>query len=491
MSVSKAANAELKIQRDCDRLGVTREGLFWLDHALDPFKDMIRPHPGYPDKNMDPSVVEVVKQTVVVSAPAGGTNWDCSIFLDQVLTDCNLVETTWNSTFHRSGQGVTGHKRGGLVIRTAASGTPLDMTTTASNLPVDSNLFVTESSRVIGLGFEVHDTTAELHKQGSVVCWRLDQPTATPSVENITEDLGVTPCIPSAYKSYALAEPPNTASIALDLLGSVQWEAREGCYMVPVQTDDANPAMTIFRQLPVSVSGGKVYTLPITSVGTAKLQTITSGNVMSPWSMCGSFFSGLDPSASLTINFIYFIERFPNTLSPIKRLCYPSPPFDDIALTLYSDVARQLPVGVMVKENGAGDWIAGIAKVIGGIASAIPHPIAQTIGLGANFVGALASKKKISTNVASNAIVPYRPSNNSSNAVSQLVRGAELANKVIVEYNKNGKPRDIVVPLRSAHQSHVRAVAFHDPNKGRKRKNRLKAATKGMVQPDNSFKSRK
>lgn len=478
--MNKAAAAEIKLQKACEKLGVSKDGLFWLDHALDPFKDMVRPHPGYPDKNMDPSVVEVVKQTVVVTAP-GVVNWDASIFLDQILIDTPLYQTQTSANFfYRSGQLGVPHERGGLVVRTATSGTPLDTTTARSNIPVDPALYTNEMCRVVGCGFEVHDTTNELHKQGNVVCWRLDQPPATSNVTNFSEDAGVTACIPSSAKSVILANPPVSSSEAIDIMGSVQWEAKEGCYMVPVLTSDTNDAVSLTPLIPIVSEGGVRYCPLINTVGANKQITCNVTGVQSPWSMCGAFFSGLDPSASLTINFIYFIERFPNKVSSIKRLCYPSPPFDDRALEVYSDVAREIPVGVMVKDNGAGDWIAGIAKIVGNVASLIPHPVAQTIGMGAKFVGNLA-----------------QPRHNNQLTLPSARQMSSLMPRVIdVTNTVTGKHKEIVLQKNDVitRGGGVSNAAFYrrpQTTANQKRVNRLKKATKGLSQPDNSFKKSK
>jgi len=468
---NKAAKAEIKIQQACERLGVSQSGLFWLDHALDPFKDMVRPHPGYPDKNMDPSVVEVVKQSIVLAAP-GVANWDASIFLDQLLTDVDLFTTTTSTnTWFASGQGVTPYARGGLVYRTADAAVPLQATTTKGNLSIDSALYANEECRVIGMGFEVHDTTAELYKQGNVVCWRLDQPPATISVTNVSNDNGLTACQTTSSRQLTLATPPSTSAEAIDMMGSVQWEAKEGCYIVPVLTTDTNDALALQPLMPTNVTFAPV----IQSIGVAKLTVCTTTGVQSPWSMCGAFFSGLHPSASLTINLIYFLERFPNKTSAIRRLCYPSPPYDDRALTVYSDVARELPVAVMVKDNAAGDWIAGIANIIGAVSSLIPHPAAKTIGMGANFVSKMVPQ--VSNQLA---LLP-----------KQHPRVIDVTNTITGERREMVVHRNDVVRTSNGG---ARPVGFYrPPQKGatKKRVNRLKKMTKGMVQPDNSFKSGK
>lgn len=386
---SKARKAEQKLANVCQQLGITQNGHFWLDHALDPFKDLIAPHPGYVDKTTEPSVVEVVKQTVTITAPGAG-NWDCQLFLDQTLFQQSLFQTTVGTTvYQRSGQGATPYTRGGLVARKAASGTALDITQTdnASCIGIDTALYTSEDCRIIGIGFEVHDTTQELKKQGSVVVYRVDQPPEQLFSRSVTIDAGVTACQPTAVTAMVVLAPPTTAAQALDISGSKQWEAKEGVYITPVQVCDVNPPLAN-RNLAMDVSENGLRYFPLISQsGAQALITCSASNAVNPWSMSGCFFTGLDPAATLTVNLNYMIERFPNRSSAIRRLCYPSPQYDPRALELYSIIAREMPVGVTVDQNGIGDWIAGIANIASGALAMIPHPLPKMIAAGIQTIG--------------------------------------------------------------------------------------------------------
>jgi len=184
-----------------------------------------------------------------------------------------------------------------------------------------------------------------------------------------------------------LANPPSTIAEALSLVGSQQWEAKDGAYIVPVQNTDINPAMGLRPTLTsMTYDTPNAFFPGIQSTGASKLINIATGaptaQTPSPWSMSGVFFGGLDPAAVLTLNVNFYVERFPNKLSAVRRLCFPSPDFDPRALEFYSKIASQLPTGVPVNQNGFGDWIWGIAKIAGTIMSAIPHPIVNAVGKG-------------------------------------------------------------------------------------------------------------
>lgn len=477
--MNKAAKAEAKIARICQQLGISDAGHYWLDHAVDPFKDMIKPHPGYPDKTAEPSVVEVVKQTINVTS-AGGVNWDASIFLDQLLMSQLVVSTSSaNGQMYRGGQGGTGYTRGGLVVRTGASGTQLDITTTqnAMCLQVDPLLYASEDSRVIGVGFEVHDVTQELKKQGTVVVWRSDQPVEEAVALTVVQDAGVTACIPSVANCINLPAPPFLIQQALDIVGSQQWEAREGCYVTPVQASDTNPPLGLRQKAARAVENGVVYFQAIGTQGAQNQLNANLVNCENPWSMCGAFFGGLDPTAVLAVNFNYIVERFPNRSSAIRRLCYPSPQYDPRALELYSQMARSMPVGVTVEQNGIGDWIAGIANIAAGALSLIPHPIPKMIGGAIMTVG----KNKLIQQGSQQLI----------KAAEEKIEEKKIENALVV----CGKPREEAKAIAHSavttnSNSVARAGNYVAIKKG-KRKNRLQQVGNNAMGPDSPWQKQK
>jgi len=176
----------------------------------------------------------------------------------------------------------------------------------------------------------------------------------------------------------------------------LQWEAREGCYLVPILVSDTNPPLGLRGLGMQAVEGANRFFPVITNVGAANLKQMLATNVTNPWCMTGAFFTGLDPAAELTINFNYVIERFPNRVSTFRRLAQPSPKWDVPALELYSEIVRKLPVGTIVRQNGFGDWISGIANIAASVLKMIPHPVPQLIGTG---LGVLAGSKAVKNGI--------------------------------------------------------------------------------------------
>lgn len=86
--------------------------------------------------------------------------------------------------------------------------------------------------------------------------------------------------------------------------------------------------------------------------------------MFSPFFEFGAYLSGLPPGTTLTIDYVWIIERFPTPSSELVTLANPSPYYDPIALELYSKSAQHLPHGVKKGANADGDWIKNIADVL-------------------------------------------------------------------------------------------------------------------------------
>jgi len=188
--------------------------------------------------------------------------------------------------------------------------------------------------------------------------------------------------------------PPSTASEAIQLVNSRQWDAREGCYVIP----------TLHRQNLAPTLGN--YTQPLYYTGTPgdgvyygpDRATINTSPVTATFARCqnwtnfdqtGAIFSGLSLQSVLTINVRYYIEVFPSSNSPLQSLARPSPILDELALNIYSQIVDRAPIGVEVKFNGLGDWfIDGInavkdmvLPVAGKMLSLSKHPVAQAASM--------------------------------------------------------------------------------------------------------------
>jgi len=117
----------------------------------------------------------------------------------------------------------------------------------------------------------------------------------------------------------------------------------------------------------------------------------------------GAYFTGLSYETTLQLNVIYYIERFPSQQdSDLVVLARHSCRQDCVALDLYSEIVREMPVGVPQRMNGLGEWFAdavsSAADYISPVLGAIPHPVAQAASMavktGGNIAKSLMAKKE-------------------------------------------------------------------------------------------------
>jgi len=408
---NQVTRGEKILQRFANEGKISACGKDWMICSLDPFHDhQLKNLEGWPDVQTGASVVRIVKQSVSVSPPALFVgNWDCHVVQWPWLTPSQTATATGNFTaLNRLGQNLSlpavvgpNTALGGLQIFLTPPGTPLNVlqlggTVLLATLAVDP-VFSKGVTRLIGMGFEVHNTTSQLNVQGSVIGYR--------QMANENTNLNWIEESATVFSSFAgplVKYPPTTAADALLLAGSRQWEAKDGIYSVSSFHSTENPATMIVPTTPV-IAGVNVDDLE---------GSLAVSNVNAAWpapadangyaaQVCfrihnihqnGAIFSGLSQQTTLTINWNVFLETFPaNDDKEILPLATPSAEFDPEILDLYSRVITDLPVAVPVNENGLGDWFFDAAqtaaKFIGPMLTSIPHPVARGAGMVISTLG--------------------------------------------------------------------------------------------------------
>lgn len=394
-------------------------GADWVTLSLDPFHDFERPIDGYPDADSFDTVVSVRNYEMNVSAPAGlGANWDAHIFTLPWDAAVFHSGTTTNAQYVQTAEQYTI----GLVnVAKDASGGPLFPTAVPvasanfSMAAVDNFDSVQEGmSRIIGMGVEVIDTTAELYKQGALTAYKM--PTVTSSEADIGY-LNTAGTMQTNIRGRTVTPPPSTVAQAILFRNSKQWEAKQGAYMV-VGQEGVDNKFTKSGAHPIFITDapymyGTIPTLVTAAIGVTALQTpplLTASHTTTTTkfvnvTQSGIFLSGLNENATFKVRVRIYLERAPEKGdSDLIPLASPSAAYDPEALKLYSKVCNVLPIAVPVSHNAAGDWWRAIARVVSQVApilgGIIPFPearlIGQAIGTSAGAIANIprASKKK-------------------------------------------------------------------------------------------------
>jgi len=377
---------------------------------------------GWPDVQNGASVVSTVKSSLTIrkpeAAPAGP--WSCHIVQWPWLSGNKNAGASGNyAVWSRAGNVLSvnidapGNNApvGGLVAYYVPEGAQLDITLGNGTIFLGRidvpNLYTNGLTRLIGLGHEVHNTTAQINLQGSVTVWRMmtNENEKTVWVEKSTAD--DTFCV---FDGPFMRGPPQNQTDALLLSGSRQWEAKDGVYSVAAFHSIENPATLVSPSAPViqgqgSLDSNGVYAmtnvyapLPGPSSVPGNIRGMTGFRVHN-FHMHGEIFAGLSDETVLTLNQNCFLEKFPGpddkeTL-PLATL---SAEYDPDVLDLYSRLVSDLPVAVPVNENGLGDWFydaaVNAAKYIGPVLSRMPHPLLSGLGTAVSGMSAVMQADK-------------------------------------------------------------------------------------------------
>jgi len=404
-----------KVSRTVDKIldsmerdsNLSREGRDWLIAACDPFHDHEMALSGYPDVLTASTVVQLVKKQLQITVPttgngavAAGANWDCHITLLPNAIPNNLQGFSQVDPFFRIITSTTTTNNltfGCLSVQSCPSGGntfPAQAgIASVSSQSLAVNEFINGNCRIIGMAFEVVNTTAEINKQGQVLVYRLPN---TDTVTSVFASYATTPLVVSATTIRASRFPPANIAQAQLLYGTRSWAASEGAYVVSRQSGLDNP-INQPTALPLTYLTTDVTPGSNTFVYSNSNLLTTAGqnwpDLYSPFDISGAYFTGLSYSTTLTVNVRWLIERMPGPYeSDLVVLATPSAPFDPLALELYTHCLRDMPPGVMLKENPLGEWfrsaLAGVADLAPRVGRALNLPGSAMIGQG---IGAIAS----------------------------------------------------------------------------------------------------
>lgn len=424
-----------------DNHQITEDGKEWLTLALDPFHDYNKQVAGYPDADASHTVVSCYQYQYDVSAPASaaGGNYDVHIFNAPVCKADNLSVFTlnpgWKSTTEPAVpiQNVWSHAP--LVIETNKSGSGFTPVIPAANSPTVTTLpahKVTDLcagvTRVIGMGYEITNTTAEINKQGSITCYRM--PNMSSQYQMRSTNNGVT--FVATVVGNMFREPPQTVAQANLLKGTRTWAASEGAYCTCLQNSVHNPLVQLesqqilYSSLSDPLSAQTVVATQYDAMGPGAIAPNATAvafepNQVMPFDTTGCFLTGLSNATILTVKLKVYVERAPTWADPqLAVLASPSAGYDTRALELYAQVVNHLPPGVKVCENAFGDWWRAVTSILKGAAPMVGmalnpiFPGAAIVGQGiGKLIGVTDSSVKkvvntakglsISTQVAKNA----------------------------------------------------------------------------------------
>lgn len=383
---------------------ISESGKAFLIATLDPFHDaQIENLTGYPDIETSPSLVRMIKQSMTITKPSGmaAGNWDCQIVAWPWMKQMGFSECEFRSNNRLYGTLSPVQPLGGLQAFAVPSGTDFDLNLAtvvqAGSLQLQDEI-LQGSNRLIGAGYEVHDTTAEIYKQGAVCNYMMHNVPKDSSLFIAQATSNPPPTanyIGNVFSGTSFRNIPKNTAEALLIPGSNEWAAKDGVYAVCRFAGVENPPYTVDYNLPVlfevddipsSPTAPNGYpTYPNTSqiIFPTKAMDVNLGNTPAwksfPIHTSGSIFTGLNENTALRVNFNCIIENFPGPRDTKDlSIARPSASFDPRTLEIYSHTLCHAPVAVPVGENPLGEWfmdvvgkVANFLKPMGGIPGAL------------------------------------------------------------------------------------------------------------------------
>jgi len=261
-------NAAVALEAALRKHSVSPNGIKYLKMVLDPFHDANLEIVGAPDSATGSSLVHDFRKDITLTTPNSMVedNWDCHIaFIPLIRSDNMNTRIAFNdygapsylmgpvSTLDAADNVVlsdnddTQLPNGCFVACCVPAGTntfdPRVTTAVYHHIPFDDTLLANDvSSRVIGGAFEVHNTSAQMFRQGASICYRQESEIpSTGFMQSTYFNAGNEQIENPGSNVYPCASPPNSFADAKPLAGITQ-EASRGA-LVPLTFDvHENPA---------------------------------------------------------------------------------------------------------------------------------------------------------------------------------------------------------------------------------------------------------
>lgn len=341
--------------------------------VADPYHDYNLKPAGYPDGLSTISAVMRKAVRTTVSCPftlTVGQSWDFHIF----STPLHDIETYKSFT-------VTGNTYDTNAQATNDIGTLNVLYKLYDNagLVVDQRLFnlpfsygkaekISSCARTVSLAFELHNTTAELYKSGSVTAYR------TPSMSTPSHGfLRTSAATPIPFAGQVIANIPETLSEAVALPNSRTWSAKEGAYCTSLPYPTNTYSSNMPQNLVLTFGSGKqgyLRHLTYDSSTTSSFSPISSAGLHSD--------KFVDANQTFTLDARQILEVIPSTdtSDPFLPFAGTAPRCDELFLKLYREMFNTIPPGTPVRNNASGDWFRQLIVIAKAamplIASALP-----------------------------------------------------------------------------------------------------------------------
>lgn len=235
--------------------------------------------------------------------------------------------------------------------------------------------------RTVSLGYEIHNTTPELYKSGSVSVYR--QPILD-SHADIVFNITSAPVSRTINHVQLICQVPYSIADVQMLPNTRTWEASEGVYSVclPHSNNDFSCPIATTLLIKAGILDNSYLSTRIDA------STVIRHSTFSPLHCSGVMSSRFsDSNQTYVLDFRQTIETIPSTDNLTLMSFAGTAPSADLGfLKLYKRMINNIPPGVPVHFNEAGDWwrsiISVVKDVLPAVSAALPghfKPIAMAL----------------------------------------------------------------------------------------------------------------
>lgn len=387
---------------------LTDRGKDYLKLVLDPYHDFNVRGTGVPALDTGSTYLRNIRlrQALVVPAVVPGvTSWELHVMTTPVYCaqSASILDTTLSGTGtiadpYKSkntidlfaGVSQVSHVCYAWVPSNSAFGI-LDPLTQFSALNIGSPEW--GSYRIVASGFEVHNSTPELYRSGTVTTWRANPTQELSSLRLADQNLFA---VSRSYNGI-----PATLQLANQFPTSRTWEAAAGCYVVS-SPDFSDVAFKSYDEGCVVIRTGATQGATRRSIIVGGLVDFDVGGsegrlvYRSGFVPSGAIFSSIAPESTFTLDCRVTVEVSPDLTTSDLSIASQPTASDPVAMELAALAMAALPSGVPASFNAAGDWFRMVLKTIGTVAplvaGLVPHAGAKAAlsvaGAAANAGGA-------------------------------------------------------------------------------------------------------
>lgn len=338
---------------------ITQETMDQIAMVTDPYHDKNLRLSGYPDGLSVTSTLRRQAGQTTISCPfplTAGLSWDFLVFTTPMHYKTPMQR--------RQSQGVANGLFGSSIMRLMVGpvnvlyrlydkdGNMTNWQVTPLGDDLDNQSM--GPTRTVALAYELHNTTAEIYKSGSLTSYRNN-------VECDRVDLMMNSQVMDIPISLTrlLTLSPTLERVQM-LPNCRTWEASDGVYSVSLPTPDNPYCSSSFQN--ICIYNGLEIEDDIWCFSTDRETTMPCWSKLSTTGTLSSKITNVHQT--FTLDYRQVLEIAPIIGSPLLAYATTSPARNPVFLELYEKIFNSLECAVPVHYNSAGEWFRRISRLV-------------------------------------------------------------------------------------------------------------------------------